>query len=57
MIDALDRAEKQGVATFVASDHVTIRTVGEGEGLPTGDPDQASRSAGSTSLDGPVGHA
>jgi zinc/manganese transport system substrate-binding protein len=40
MIDALDRAEKQGVATFVASDHVTIRTVGEGEGLPTGDPDQ-----------------
>jgi zinc/manganese transport system substrate-binding protein len=41
MTDALDRAEKQGVATFVASDHVTIRTVGEGEGLPTGDPDQA----------------
>lgn len=41
MGDALDRAEKQGVATFVASDHVTVRTVGEGEGLPTGDPDQA----------------
>jgi zinc/manganese transport system substrate-binding protein len=41
MTDALDRAEKQGVATFVASDHVTVRTVGEGEGLPTGDPDQA----------------
>jgi zinc/manganese transport system substrate-binding protein len=41
MGDALDRADKQGVATFVASDHVTVRTVGEGEGLPTGDPDQA----------------
>ncbi|MBK5332819.1 MAG: metal ABC transporter substrate-binding protein, partial [Ilumatobacteraceae bacterium] len=41
MGDALDRAERQGVATFVASDHVTVRTVGEGEGLPSGDPDQA----------------
>jgi zinc/manganese transport system substrate-binding protein len=41
MGDALDRAETQGVATFVASDHVTVRNVGEGEGLPTGDPDQA----------------
>lgn len=41
MKDALDRAEEQGVATFVASDHITVRTVGTGEGLPTGDPDQA----------------
>jgi zinc/manganese transport system substrate-binding protein len=41
MKDALDRAAKNGVATFVASDHITVRTVGEGEGLPSGDPDQA----------------
>ncbi len=41
MKDALDRAAEHGVATFVASDHITVRTVGEGEGLPTGDPDQA----------------
>ena len=40
MKDALDRAAEQGVATFTASDHITVRTVGEGEGLPTGDPDQ-----------------
>jgi zinc/manganese transport system substrate-binding protein len=41
MKDTLDRAKQQGVATFVASDHITVRTVGEGEGLPNGDPDQA----------------
>ena len=41
MNDALDRAAERGVATFVASDHITVRTVGEGEGLPNGDPDQA----------------
>jgi zinc/manganese transport system substrate-binding protein len=41
MTHALDRATEQGVATFVASDHITVRTVGEGEGLPNGDPDQA----------------
>jgi zinc/manganese transport system substrate-binding protein len=41
MKDALDRAAEKGVATFVASDHITVRTVGEGEGLPNGDPDQA----------------
>ncbi len=40
MLHALDQAEKNGVATFVASDHITVRTVGEGEGVPTGDPDQ-----------------
>ena len=40
MQHALDQAEKQGVATFVASDHITVRTVGLGEGVPTGDPDQ-----------------
>jgi zinc/manganese transport system substrate-binding protein len=37
---ALDRAAEQGVATFVAADHITVRTVGQGEGLPNGDPDQ-----------------
>jgi zinc/manganese transport system substrate-binding protein len=37
---ALDRAAQKGVATFVASDHITVRTVGQGEGLPNGDPDQ-----------------
>ena len=40
MKHALDRAAEQGVATFVASDHITVRTVGQGEGLPNGDPDQ-----------------
>jgi len=40
VLDVLNNAKDDGVATFVASDHVTIRLVGEGEGLPTGDPDQ-----------------
>lgn len=41
LLDALDTAEDDGVPTFVASDHVTVRRVGEGEGLPSDDPDQA----------------
>ena len=41
MQHALDRAKDAGVATFVASDHIDVRTVGDGEGLPTGDLDQA----------------
>jgi zinc/manganese transport system substrate-binding protein len=41
MQDTLDRAQENGVATFVASDHIAVRTVGEDEGVPTGDPDQA----------------
>lgn len=40
VLDVLNNAQDDGVATFVASDHITIRLVGEGEGLPTGDPDQ-----------------
>lgn len=40
VLDALNNAKDDGVAMFVASDHITIRLVGEGEGLPTGDPDQ-----------------
>lgn len=39
--DVLDKAEDDGVATFTAADHIDIRLVGEGEGLPTGDDDQA----------------
>lgn len=37
----LAQAEKNGVRFFTASDHITIRKVGPGEGIPTGDPDQA----------------
>lgn len=40
VLDVLNNAQDNGVATFVASDHITIRLVGEGEGLPSGDPDQ-----------------
>lgn len=40
VLDVLNNAQDDGVATFIASDHITIRLVGEGEGLPTGDPDQ-----------------
>jgi len=36
----LSLAEAQGVKTFVASDHITIRKVGQGEGVPNGGPDQ-----------------
>jgi zinc/manganese transport system substrate-binding protein len=39
--DVLDNAQDDGVRTFVAADHITIRLVGDGEGLPTGDDDQA----------------
>ncbi|MEA5078135.1 MAG: metal ABC transporter substrate-binding protein [Anaerolineaceae bacterium] len=41
MEKALAQAQEAGVKFFTASDHITIRTVGEGEGIPTGDPDQA----------------
>ena len=40
VLDVLNNARNDGVPTFVASDHITVRLVGEGEGLPTGDPDQ-----------------
>lgn len=36
----LDTARKRGVKFFTASDHITVRHVGLGEGIPTGDPDQ-----------------
>ncbi len=38
---ALAQAEADGVKTFVASDHITVRKVGQGEGIPSGDPDQS----------------
>jgi zinc/manganese transport system substrate-binding protein len=37
----LEAAKQRGVPIFTASDYVTIRYVGEGEGIPAGDPDQA----------------
>jgi zinc/manganese transport system substrate-binding protein len=41
MEKALAQAQEAGVKFFTASEHITIRRVGEGEGIPTGDPDQA----------------
>jgi zinc/manganese transport system substrate-binding protein len=37
----LSTAERKGVKFFTAADHITIRHVGQGEGIPSGDPDQA----------------
>ncbi len=41
MEKALGQAREAGVKFFTASDHITIRHVGKGEGIPSGDPDQA----------------
>jgi zinc/manganese transport system substrate-binding protein len=41
MTNAFAQAEAAGVKRFVASDHVTVRRVGSGEGADPGDPDQA----------------
>jgi zinc/manganese transport system substrate-binding protein len=41
MQNALQNAEKSGVKFFTASDAITVRKVGAGEGIPSGDPDQA----------------
>ena len=41
MQKALGQAKDAGVKFFTASDHINVRHVGVGEGLPTGDPDQA----------------
>jgi zinc/manganese transport system substrate-binding protein len=41
MSKALAAAKKSGVKVFTASDHIIVRTVGAGEGIPSGDPDQA----------------
>jgi zinc/manganese transport system substrate-binding protein len=37
----LAQAKANGVKTFIASDHIAVRKVGPGEGIPRGDPDQA----------------
>jgi zinc/manganese transport system substrate-binding protein len=41
MQKTFDGARKAGVKFFTASDHILARTVGRGEGIPSGDPDQA----------------
>ena len=41
MEKALAQAKEAGVMFFTASDHITVRHVGAGEGIPSGDPDQA----------------
>lgn len=41
MEKALEQAREAGVKFFTASNHITVRKVGTGEGIPTGDPDQA----------------
>ncbi len=40
MEKALGQARDAGVPFFTASDHISVRHVGEGEGIPTGDADQ-----------------
>jgi len=40
MEKTLATAESSGVKFFTASDHITVRHVGQGEGIPSGDPDQ-----------------
>lgn len=42
MKSALSQARKSGVRTFTASDHIVVRRVGKGEGLPSGDTDQST---------------
>ena len=42
MQKALGQAQAAGVKFFTASDHITVRHVGPGEGIPSGDPDQAA---------------
>jgi len=41
MQKTLALAQSNGVKFFTASDYITIRHVGAGEGIPSGDPDQA----------------
>jgi zinc/manganese transport system substrate-binding protein len=37
----IENAEQKGVHVFFASDHIEVRHVKEGEGIPSNDPDQA----------------
>jgi len=41
MEKTLQTARDKGVKFFTASDHIAVRHVGTGEGIPSGDPDQA----------------
>jgi zinc/manganese transport system substrate-binding protein len=41
MQKTLEQAKTRGVKFFTASDFITVRHVGAGEGIPSGDPDQA----------------
>jgi len=41
MHKTLEQARASGVKFFTASDHIPVRRVGPGEGIPGGDPDQA----------------
>jgi zinc/manganese transport system substrate-binding protein len=41
MEKTLALAEQNGIKTFTASDHIIVRKVGQGEGIPGGDSDQA----------------
>lgn len=41
MQKTLDAAKNAGVKFFTASDYIVVRHVGQGEGIPSGDPDQA----------------
>jgi zinc/manganese transport system substrate-binding protein len=40
MAKTLEAAKQAGVPFFTASDHIQVRHVGPGEGIPSGDPDQ-----------------
>jgi zinc/manganese transport system substrate-binding protein len=40
MQKTLETARNNGVKIFAAADHITVRHVGQGEGIPSGDPDQ-----------------
>jgi zinc/manganese transport system substrate-binding protein len=41
MQKVLKEASSRGIKTFTTAEHITIRKIGQGEGIPTGDPDQA----------------
>jgi zinc/manganese transport system substrate-binding protein len=45
MVNAFDQAQRAGVRRFFASDHVTVRHVGTGEGVNQTDPDQTTGAA------------
>ena len=52
MGNAFEQAEAAGVRRFVASDHMTIRRVGSGEGADPEDPDQAPGAEDPAPVDG-----